>query len=185
MAQLRFEGFVIVSANGMLADAANVMPGALKFDADQVFFSGNLDRMDLIVHGRNSIEDHQNSDRRNRIVLTRTIPSLARDTANPKSILWNPNGAEFGDACAMAGVTSGSVAVIGGPGVFAMFRSRYDVFWLSEAHRLQIPDGQGVFPGVPERTPQTILTEWGLSADAPRVLDSGNGVTVTPWRRKR
>ncbi len=183
MASLRFEGFVIVSANGMLADAANVMPVTLKFDADQEFFSNHLDRVDLIVHGRNSFEDQPKSALRRRIVLTRVTPSLASDPANPNTTLWNPSGASFTDACAKAGISSGTIAVIGGPGVFAMFASRYDVFWLSQAQSLRIPDGQGVFPGVPERTPQAILTRWGLKADAPRVLDSASNVIVTPWRR--
>ena len=167
----------------MLADAANVMPGTLKFEADQAFFSESLDRADVVVHGRNSFEDQPNSARRNRIVLTRATPALAPDPTNPKTTLWNPSGASFADACAMAGVASGTIAVIGGPGVFAIFASHYDVFWLSQAHRLQLPKGQGVFPGVPLRTPQAVLAGWGLSADTPRVLDSANDVTVTAWRR--
>ncbi len=168
----------------MLADASNVMPGTLKFDADQMFFSESLDRVDLVVHGRNSFEGQPNSALRNRIVLTRATRSLERDASNPRATLWNPAGASFGDARAMAGVASGTVAVIGGPGVFAMFASHYDVFWLSQAHRVQMPHGQGVFSGVPRHTPQDVLAGWGLKADAPRVLDSANDVTVTPWRRE-
>lgn len=181
MAALRFEGYVIVSADGMLADARGIMPNSLKFDADQQFFSSSLDRADLIVHGRNSFEDQPNSPRRKRIILTRGTAALARE--NPMAILWNPAGASFADACAMAGVVSGTIAVIGGPGVFAMFAPRYDVFWLSRAERVRIPGGQGGFPGVPERTPQAVLASWGLTADAPRILDAANGVSVTPWRR--
>jgi hypothetical protein len=34
----RIEGYAIVSADGMLANAAGIMPEELKFDADQRFF---------------------------------------------------------------------------------------------------------------------------------------------------
>lgn len=183
MAALTFEGYVIVSADGMLADAGGVMPESLKFDADQQFFSSSLDRADLIVHGRNSFEDQPNSPKRTRIVLTRSTPALARHPDNPKATLWNPAGASFEDACAMAKVTSGTAAIIGGPDVFAMFARRYHTFWLSQAGQVRVPGGQGGFPGVPEHTPQAILAGWGLKADAPRILDAAHGVTVTPWRR--
>jgi hypothetical protein len=54
---LRIEGYVIVSADGMLANADHVMPEGLKFEGDKQFFTAALDRADLIVHGRNSFED--------------------------------------------------------------------------------------------------------------------------------
>lgn len=183
MAALIFEGYVIVSADGMLADASGVMPATLKFAADQTFFSSSLDRTDLIVHGRNSFEDQPNSPKRKRIVLTRSTPALTRHPDDPKATLWNPAGASFEDACTMAGVTSGTAAIIGGPGVFAMFAQRYNTFWLSQAELVRVPGGEGAFPDVPHHTPQAVLAGWGLKADAPRVLDAANGVTVTPWRR--
>jgi dihydrofolate reductase len=180
---MRIEGYVIVSADGMLADANGVMPSALKFDADQTFFGGALDGADLIVHGRHSFEDQPRSPLRTRVVLTRTVTALARDPANAKATLWNPAGASFEDACSHAGVTTGSIAIIGGPDVFEMFMDRFDVFWLSQAHRLTIPGGIGCFPGVPARSPQDILAAHGLKADEARVLDAERGVDVTAWRR--
>jgi hypothetical protein len=80
-------------------------------------------------------------------------------------------------------VTEGTVAIIGGPGVFGMFMDRYDVFWLSQAHRLTIPGGTGGFPGVPARSAQQILAAHRLSAAETRVLDAERGVDVTAWRR--
>ena len=180
---MRIEGYVIVSADGMLADTNGVMPPALKYDADQKFFEAALDDTDLIVHGRNSFEDQPRSPLRTRVVLTRAVPALARDPANAKATLWNPAGASFEDACRHAGVTTGSAAIIGGPDVFGMFMDRFDVFWLSQAHRLTIPDGVGGFPGVPSRTPQDILAAHGLKADEVRVLDAERDVDVTAWRR--
>jgi hypothetical protein len=181
---LRIEGYVILSANGMLADASGIMPPELKFDADQQFFESSLDAADLIVHGKHSFEDQPRSPQRTRIVLTRTIPAIARDPANPKATLWNPAGASFADACRMSGVTAGTVAIIGGPVVFGMFMDLFDTFWLSQAHRLTIPGGVGGFPGVPSRSAQDILAAHGLKAAETRVLDVERGVDVTAWRRR-
>ena len=57
MAALRIDGYVIVSADGMLANADRVMPKELKFEGDKRFFTDALDHADVIVHGRNSAED--------------------------------------------------------------------------------------------------------------------------------
>ena len=180
---LRVEGFVIVSAEGMLANAGHVMPVELKFEGDKRFFSDALDRAELVVHGRHSHEDQPNSPRRKRIVLTRTIGRLAPDPSNPKSTLWNPAGATFEAACDRAGVSFGMVAIIGGPNVFDMFMGRYDTFWLSQAPRVRLPDGEPAFSGVPARSPQQVLAAHGLRADESQILDATEGVVVTPWRR--
>src|SRR5256885_15968969 len=96
---LRIDGYVIVSADGMLAKAQNVMPGELKFEGDKRFFPAALDRADLIVHGRHSGEDQPNSPRRKRIILTRTIGATAPDPTNPNALWWNPQGVSFEAAC--------------------------------------------------------------------------------------
>jgi len=179
----RIEGYVIVSADGMLADANHVMPDALRFESDKKFFSAALDRADLIVHGRHSAEGQPNSPGRKRVILTRSIAALAADPSNPKAILWNPSGASFEQAADFAGVRAGTVAIIGGPGVFGMFMDRYDTFWLSLAPKVKLPGGEGCFPGVPERTPQHILAAHGLSAGETQMLDPLEQVSVTPWRR--
>ena len=179
----RIDGYVIVSADGMLANADRVMPDELKFEGDKQFFSAALDRADLIVHGRHSYEDQPNSPRRKRIILTRTIGSIAADPSNPRATLWDPAGASFEAACEHAGVRSGTIAIIGGPEVFAMFMDRYDTFWLSQAPRVRLPGGEPCFPGVPRRSPQEILAAHGLCAGDADILDSAAGVSVTPWRR--
>jgi dihydrofolate reductase len=179
----RIDGYVIVSADGMLANADRVMPDELKFEGDKRFFSAALDRADLIVHGRHSQEDQPNSPRRNRIVLTRTVGAVARDPTNPRAVLWNPAGTTFEAACDHAGVRSGTIAIIGGPEVFAMFMDRYDTFWLSQAPQVRLPGGEPCFPGVPRRSPQEILAAHGLCAGDADILDSAASVSVTPWRR--
>jgi dihydrofolate reductase len=181
--KLAIEGYVIVSADGMLADATGVMPQALKFPGDLQFFTAALDRADLIVHGRNSFEDQPNSPQRRRLVASRQIEGIAPDPSTPNATLWNPAGASFEQACAQAGVTAGTVAIIGGPEIFALFFDRYDTFFLSQAPHVMLPDGEPCFPGVPERTPEQILAAHGLSPGAVTTLDQANDVTVTAWRR--
>jgi hypothetical protein len=183
MPAFRFNGYVIVSADGMLADASGVMPDSLKFPGDLAFFTAGLDRTDLIVHGKNSFEDQPNSPKRKRVIVSRSIETVGPDPENDKATLWNPAGASFEDACAEAGIDAGTVAVIGGPGIFEMFFDRMDVFWLSQAPHVRVPGGEGCFPGIPERTPQQILASHGLVASEVRVLDADHNVTVTAWRR--
>jgi hypothetical protein len=183
MSALRIDGYVIVSADGMLANADHVMPDELRFEGDKRFFSAALDRVDLIVHGKNSFEDQPNSPLRRRIVLSRTIGSIARDPSNAKAMLWNPAGASFEAACEHAGVSAGTVAIIGGPGVFAMFLDRYHTFWLSQAPHVRLPDGEPCLPGVPARSPQAILAAHGLAAGTAEILDAAHEVSLTPWRR--
>jgi hypothetical protein len=179
----RIEGYVIVSADGMLANASHVMPDELKIEGDKDFFTAALDRADLVVHGRHSGEEQSNSPKRTRIIVTRKVASLAPDPANPKATLWNPAGSTFEQAAEANGVRTGLVAIIGGPDVFGMFMDRYDTFWLSHAPKVKIPGGEGCFPGVPARTPQQILRSHGLKAGAPQLLDAAENVSVTPWRR--
>jgi hypothetical protein len=180
---LRIEGYVIVSADGMLADASRVMPDTLKFEGDKQFFTEALDRADLIVHGRHSYEDQPNSPLRKRVIVTRTVASVGPDPTNPKATLWNPAGASFEAACDHAGVRAGTVAIIGGPDVFDMFLGRYDTFWLSQAPRVRLAGGEPAFSGVPDQTPQEVLARHGLKAGQSLILDAANGVSVTPWRR--
>ena len=180
---LRIDGYVIVSADGMLANAQNVMPDELKFEGDKRFFTAALDRADLIVHGQNSHEQQPNSPKRKRIVMTRKVEATETDPTNPKALLWNPAGASFETACERAGVTSGTVAIIGGPGVFDMFMDRYDTFWLSLAPKVRLPGGEPCFPGVGPRTPQQILASHGLKPGDAQMLDPADKVSVTPWRR--
>jgi hypothetical protein len=183
VAGLRIEGYVIVSADGMLANADRVMPDGLKFEGDKRFFTEALDAADLIVHGRNSAEGQPNSPLRKRVILTRNIASIAPDPSNAKAVLWNPAGAPFEAACDFARVHSGTIAIIGGPYVFGMFMDRYDTFWLTQAPKVRLPGGEPCFPGVPRQSPQQILEAHGLVAGEARLLDPAHEVSVTPWRR--
>ena len=183
MPAFHFDGYVIVSADGMLANANRIMPEELKFEGDKRFFTAALDRADLIVHGRHSHENQPNSPQRRRVIVTRKVAGIAADPSNPKATLWNPAVSSFEAACDHAGVRAGTVAIIGGPDVFDMFLDRYNTFWLSQATRVRLPSGEPVFPGIPQRSPQEILAAHGLQPGESLILDAADGVTVTPWRR--
>jgi dihydrofolate reductase len=181
----RIEGYAIASADGMIANAAGLMPDELKFDADQRFFAHGLAGVDAVVHGAHSHEQQPGSHLRRRLILTREVPALATDSANEKALLWNPAGASFEQACAALGVSDGSLAVIGGTDVFGMFLPRYDSFYLSRAPRVSLPGGRPVFPQVPERSPEAVLASHGLAPGPAQVLDAASDVSVVAWQRSR
>ena len=179
----RIEAYVIASADGMLADASGVQPASLHFEADQRHFKQGLDQADVVVNGRHSQEGHSDALSRRRLVLTRHVANLAPDPDNPKARLWNPSGDSFEAACAALGLSSGMVAVIGGPQVFTLFlKLGYDCFHLSRAIRVRLPDGFPVFGC--ERfggDPDAALAAAGLKACPPLSLD--DGLTLTDWVR--
>ena len=179
----RIEGYAIVSVDGMLANAAGVMPDALKFDADQRFFAQGLDGVDVVAHGRHSHEQQPHSHLRRRLILTREVSALGADPKNEKALRWNPAGATFEQAWAALGVPDGSLAVIGGTDVFGMFLPLYDIFYLTRAPNVRLPGGRPVFPQVPAQTPEQALSSCGLVPDVPRVLDAARGLVVVSWRR--
>lgn len=183
MSAFRFEGCAIVSADGMLADAAGVQPPGLLIEADQRFFESRLDAADLIVHGRNSIESQRNSPLRKRITATRTIAGVEPDPRNPNGVLWNPQTAPFDQAARDLGVEAGTVAVIGGTAIFDLFLDRYAAFWLSAAPQMRLPGGVPVFSGVPASTPAAILARHGLVEAETRLLDPAREVRVSRWIR--
>jgi dihydrofolate reductase len=179
----RIEGYAIVSVDGMLANAAGIMPDELKFKADQHFFEQGLDGVEAVVHGRHSHEHQPHSHLRRRLIVTRQVAGLCPDPSNDKALLWNPAGASFAQAWAALGVPEGSLAVIGGTDVFGMFLPDYDVFHLTRAPDVRLPGGRPVFPHVPARTPEEVLAKHGLAPDRPQVLDAQRGLAVVSWQR--
>ncbi len=179
----RIEGYAIVSADGMLADANRRMPDGLKVEADQRFFQESLDQAAVIVHGRHSHEGGPRAARRRRVVMTRSVPALAPDPSRPNSLLWNPQGASLAEAWAALAPGGGMLAVIGGPDVYRLFLDiGYDAFHLTQAPRVRLPGGRPVFPEVPERTPEEVLAGAGLKPGPASMLDPVADVTLTTWR---
>jgi dihydrofolate reductase len=177
----RIEGYVIVSADGMLADGNGHMPASIRNDADQHFFQSSLDQAAAIVHGRNSHEGGPRADKRKRLVLTRRIDGIAPDPDHPNALLWNPKGATFDQALQALGTTDGTIAIIGGPEVFTMFLPLYDSFHLSRAGHAHIPGGQSPFTEA--GTPEEVLARHGLQPGPRGDLDANADVSVVTWTR--
>jgi dihydrofolate reductase len=180
----RIEGYVIVSADGMIADAKGEMPPAIRNDADQRFFQDGLDHAAVVIHGRHSHEGGPRAARRKRLILTRQVAATAPDPEHPHSLLWNPTGATLDQALAELGVGDGTIAIIGGSDVFSQFLPLYDAFHLSLAVNARIPGGLPVFTEVgPNATPQDVLARHGLKPGPRRELDPAAAVSVTTWER--
>jgi len=179
----RYEGYAIVSADGMIADADGRMPPTLQNSADARFFSESLDRAAVLVHGRHSHEGHPNSPRRRRVVVTRHASAIAAHPEFPHAVMWNPAGAPFAAACEALGVAGGVAAILGGPDVFALFLGLgYERFLLSRATLTRLPGGLPIF-GRGQLPVEEALTTAGLSPGQPRWLDREAGVSVTTWRK--
>lgn len=184
------EGYAIVSADGMLADADRHIPEAMVVKADQDFFQDSLDQAAVVVHGRHSHEGARpRADKRRRLVVTTRVDALADDPTYPHALLWNPKGATLAQALAQAwaklGAPDGVLAVIGGPEVYGMFlETGYDKFHLTLAPRVRIPGGRPLFPEIgPGRTVEDVLASHGLKAGPRRVLDAAAAVTLVTWAR--
>jgi dihydrofolate reductase len=181
---LHVEGLAIVSDDGMLADANGIMPAELLVEADQAFLSDSLDRAAILVHGRNSHEGQsQSSRRRRRLIATRSVATLAPVPDNANALLWNPAGLSLEQAAARLGIRNGIAAILGGTDVYGLFLPRFDIFHLSRRPGLRLPGGRPVFPGVPEQTPEDILSSHGMMPGPRRMLDASRGASVTMWRR--
>ncbi len=178
------EGYAIVSAEGMIADARGLMDG-LHFEADQRFFLNSLKHAAAVAHGRHSAESGAESSRRRRLILTRKIAGVAHDPSNPEAVLWNPAGGSLEEAWRALGAPEGKLAVIGGTGVFGLFLELgYDAFHLTRAKDVHLPGGRPVFPGVgPGIAPEDLLASHGLKPGERQILDQAAGITLVTWTR--
>jgi hypothetical protein len=182
----RIEAYAIISEDGMLADAQRHIPAALQVQADQEFFRRGLDRAAALVHGRHSGEGPPGDRERYRLIATRTIASIDRDPAWPRALLWNPQGASLEEAWGALAPPPGTLAVLGGPEVYAYFLIRgCDVFHLSRVPHVRLPGGRPVFPDIgPHRSPEDVLRAHGLKPGPTQMLDARLGVTLVSWNRQ-
>jgi len=144
-----------------------------------------LDRAAALVQGRHSHEGGPHADRRFRLIMTTQVDSLTPDRSRPRSYLWNPKGATLPEAFTRLGAPAGTLAVIGGPEVYAHFLEvGYDTFHLTRAAGVTVPGGRPVFPEIgPNRTPEDVLASRGLKPGAQHVMDAARGCTLVTWSR--
>ena len=90
-------GHAIVSADGMIADAAGLMLSPLRNEADFSLFQKALDEAAVVVVGRMGHERHPNPGRR-RLVFTGSVASYAEDPGDRLAALYNPAGMELAQA---------------------------------------------------------------------------------------
>lgn len=173
---LLIEGHAIVSADGMIADAAGYIPHALRNDADWRQYQAALDRAAVIVTGRRGHERFPNPGRR-RLVLTRSVERLDPDPNDPLATFWNPSALPLPAAVAELGVADGTIAITG---VFDLFIADLSSFQLSESHALTLPGGTPCFS---LGHPRTILTHAGLRPTRVELIDPVAMVTSTLWTR--
>jgi hypothetical protein len=120
------------------------------------------------------------------LVLTRKIAAIAPDPLQTKCMLWNPAGASFDEACCALGQVAGTIAILGGPGVYNLFLNiGYDAFHLCRAGKVKLPGGVPIFSQVRDgRSPENLLMQHGLRPGPTQVLDEANALTLVSWTRK-
>ncbi len=176
----RIEGYAVISDDGMIADADGALPPSLIREEDQRFYLSSLDRVDVVVHGRHSAENPRSPARR-RLIVTTLVRALTADPPLGDAYLWNPRSVAFDEALATFGANTKSVGILGGTDVFTLFLDRFDVFYLTRITGVRLPGGRPVFRGVPQRTPEEILSAHGL-VRGEDVLRA-QGLTIATWAR--
>lgn len=182
----RIRGYAIVSDDHMIADSTGIMPPALIFEEDKEYFERELDKADVVIHGRHSYEWQPSSRERRRLILSRRIAGIGPTPNNPRALLWNPTGASFEEACRALGVASGIVAILGGPQAYEVFFGiGYDVFLLSRAAGVKLPGGVPVFPEVRMgQTPEEVLAKLGYVPGPTTYFDAEKKISLVNWTPK-
>lgn len=174
---VEIEGHAIVSVDGMIAAADGSMPPAMRSETDWQQFQAALDRAVLVVLGRLGHARHPNPGRR-RLVLTRSVKTLAADPDDPNATFWNPGGLAIPDMLAALEIDTGMVAITGGNGTYDVFEPYFDRFVLAEVRGLQMPEG---IPCFSKGHPRFVLPGAGLEARDMQVIDTG--IVQTQWVR--
>lgn len=182
MSRVEIHGYAIVSDNDCIADAAGRMPDALRNDADWAYFQAELNRSDVTVLGRLGHEAHPNPRGRMRMILSSSSQGIEK---RADGWWWNPEKLSWEDAIRRVLPHGGRVAVPGGRQIFDLFLAiGYDAFHLTRAEGVVVPEGVPVFSGCDTgKSAETVLCEAGLKADAKRVLDPAEPVSLVVWRR--
>jgi dihydrofolate reductase len=179
----RIEGYAIVSREGMIALPDGSFPATLKIPGDQRFYHGSVDRASAVANGRHSAEGGPKEHLRKRIRITRRVQRIVMDPHNANVVLWNPGTASFLEAWQKLGIDDGTLAVVGGTDVFALFLTiGYDTFYLSRASGVSVPLGRPVFPGVGNGVaPEEPLKKQGFMLRSTKMLDPDTETVLEEW----
>jgi hypothetical protein len=178
----RIEGYAVISQDGMLADALGEVPDTLLLSADREFMQQRLAAADVVIHGRSLSRYLPTLGRCKRVIVTRQVKSLEPDPCS-SALFWNPEGASFDEAIAVSAGPSAVVAVLGATHVYDRFLDLYEVFYLSCSLTCWLPEGRPVFSGVPERSPEEILVDHGMTRYPHRTGYASVSETLSCWRR--
>jgi dihydrofolate reductase len=179
----RIEGYAIISREGMIALSDGSFPEQLKIPADQRFYHGSVDRASAVANGRHSAEGGPKEHLRKRLRITRRVQRIVNDPNNSNVVLWNPGTASFPEAWDKLGIDGGTLAVVGGTDVFALFLAiGYDAFYLSRASGVSVRHGRPVFPGVGnDVVPEEPLRQQGFVLRSKKVLDPDTDTVLEEW----
>ncbi|MGH1481766.1 MAG: hypothetical protein ACRBM6_24055 [Geminicoccales bacterium] len=141
----RFQGYAVVSADGLIADADGRMPDQLKFDADWDYFQAALDRADVTLIGRATHEVAPNVKKRRRLVFSSRVQGMWQED---ETTFWvDPTKTDPNGVITEIVGPSADVAVVGGQGVFDWVLSKpgFFSFHISLAHHVRIGSGRHIF----------------------------------------
>jgi hypothetical protein len=102
-----------------------------------------------------------------------------------RSLLWNPAGASLAQALQQLGISTGTIAVIGGADVYEVFwQPGYDAFHLTRVAGARLPGGRLVFHALAApsacKTPEDVLASHHMQPSPPVTLSPG--VTLVTWK---
>jgi hypothetical protein len=179
----RIEGYAVISREGMIALPDGSFPEVLKIPGDQRFYHASVDQASAVANGRHSAEGGPKEHLRKRIRITRRVQRIITDPHNANVVLWNPGTASFQEAWQKLGIDEGTLAVVGGTDVFALFLAiGYDAFYLSRAGGISVPLGRPVFPGVGDGVaPEEPLKRQGFALRSTRMLDPDTETVLEEW----
>jgi hypothetical protein len=179
----RIEGYAVISREGMIALSDGSFPEQLKIPADQRFYHESVDRASAVANGRHSAEGGPKEHLRKRLRITRRVQRIVNDPSNSNVVLWNPGTASFAEAWEKLGIDGGTLAVVGGTDVFALFLAvGFDTFYLSRAGGISVPHGRPVFPGVGNgMAPEDPLRQLGFALRSKKMLDPDTETVLEEW----
>lgn len=182
----RFQGYAVVSADGLMADADGRMPDQLKFDADWDYFQSALDRADVTLIGRATHEAAPNVKKRRRLVFSSRVQGILRDD---ETTFWaDPMKTDANAVLTEMAGPGADVAVVGGQGVFDWVLSKpgFSSFHISLAHHVRLGSGRHIFRDAADlEAAILLLQERGLTLSRQVWFDQDAGLELLVYGKAK